>query len=86
MTEKESLVDNEIAEHVDHLNNWISRVGSLTVSESNKGVIDRFIKDCNTLIVYVNEKEDPSMSDLVDFTDRRNSLGIQFDNIVDSYS
>lgn len=74
-------VEDEIEEHKSYLTEWIDGMSKLTVPESRKGVTDRFSRDCKTLIDDVDKNEMPTMADLVDYSDRRNSLEIQYLNL-----
>ncbi len=86
MSDKSNPVENEIEDHKSDLITWVNKVTSLTIPESRKGVADRFVRDCNILTTDLDEKEKPTMADLVDFTDRRNSLEIQFLNITNDFN
>lgn len=82
MTEPENLVDSEIADHQAVLDGWIGEVATMTVPKGRKGVNDRFVQDCQQLKNYLSQAESPSTADLCDFEDRRNSLEIQYNNII----
>lgn len=81
MSEEHPHVKNELADHKTEITSWISSVSTLPVPTSRKGVVERFIRDCQTLITDCSEAQEPSAADLCDFTDRKNSLEIQFINI-----
>lgn len=78
-----SLVDEEIQSHKVDLNAWINEVSALETTESRKNVINRFIRDCRTLISDLDENVVVGSADLVDFCDRHNSLETQYLNISD---
>jgi hypothetical protein len=82
MSQDRSLVESEIQDYLTNIGEWIAKVQGVPVQESYKGVIDRFVRDCSNFRSDVEEKESPSSPDLVDFTDRHNSLEIQYHNIL----
>lgn len=84
MATKASHVDNEITEHKSNLNQWIKNVSDLPKTDSCKGVHNRFIRDCQTLVNDMNETPSPSSADLIDFTDRANSLEVQHSQLTDN--
>ena len=81
MSDSENFVENEIEDHKADLDKWIVAVETLPAPDSLKGVVERFIRDCKTLKSDMDSNETPQCADLVDFTDRRNSLEIQYVNI-----
>lgn len=81
MAREKSFVDNEIQTHKNDLNTWIGDIGTHAIPDSKKGVTDRFVRDCKTLVTDLESSDIPSRPDLVDFTDRRNSLEIQYTNL-----
>lgn len=85
MSEENPIVEDEIEDHKNDLNMWMLAMNTLDIPENSKGVVDRFKQDCNQLLKYIDEKETPTTSDLVDYTDRRNSLEIQYINITNSF-
>lgn len=82
MSDEHHHVENEIEDHKSDLEKWITDIRKLSVPESRQGVVDRFVRDCDILKSDLEEKETPQSADLVDFTDRRNSLEIQYHHIV----
>jgi len=86
MKEEKPSVENEIDDHKNDLDTWIGSITAQTIPQSMKGVTDRFVRDCNILKNDLDEKDTPTMSDLVDFTDRRNSLEIQYIHITSDLS
>lgn len=84
MSEENPLVEDEIADHKADLNMWILAMETLIIPSNSQGVVDRFIRDCKTLISDLDSKEIIKCSDLVDFTDTRNSLEIRYINITNS--
>lgn len=83
MIEHEDLVGSEIAEHLSILDGWIGEITTIPVTESRRGVNERFVQDCRHLKSYLTGVESPSAADLCDFGDRRNSLEIQYNNILE---
>lgn len=82
MSDENPQVADEIEDHKDDLNKWIVTLETLPIPESRQGTVSRFVRDCKTLISDLDSNEIPNVSDLVDFTDRRNSLEIQYFNIT----
>lgn len=80
--EENFTTEDEIDAHRKDLNMWTVVLETLTIPESRQGTVNRFVRDCNTLLSDMDENETPGMADLVDFTDRRNSLEIQYLNIT----
>ena len=84
MSEENPQVEDEIEDHKSDLNMWILVMEALTIPVNSQGVVDRFVRDCRTLISDLDSKDIIKCSDLVDFTDTRNSLEIRFINITNS--
>ena len=81
MSTERSLVETEIEEHIAYLQEWTVSLHGQTIPTSQKGVVERFIRDCNTLQEDLNNGN-PLSADLVDFNDRRCSLEIQYHHIL----
>ena len=82
MTDVPPHVQDEIEDHKADLDKWINNIAELPCAESRKGVSERFVRDCKILKEDLDAKETPTAADLVDFTDRHNSLEIQYINIT----
>lgn len=82
MSDPIDFVSEELAGHKAALDQWINDVNELVVSDSKKRVNERFVSDCHSLKTYIDKCEVISTPDLCDFTDRRNSLEIQYENIM----
>lgn len=74
-------VQEELNDHKSQLNDWISSMESRNVPTNQQGVVNRFVRDCRTLITDIDTTEIARTADLIDFTDRCNSLEIQFNNL-----
>jgi len=85
MSEENPQVEDELEDHKSDLSMWVLAMDTLTIPENSKGIAARFKQDCQHLIDYIDEKDTPTSSDLVDFTDRRNSLEIQYLNITNRF-
>ncbi len=83
MSEEHPHVENELEDHKTEITTWISSVSILPIPPSRKGVIERFIRDCQTLITDCSGNQEPSAADLCDLHDRKNSLEIQYLNITE---
>lgn len=79
--ENESLVQQECESYISNVKTWIGRVESNPVIESRKGVLTRFVRDCNTFIEDVESNDTPSSADQVDFKDRYDSIEVTFTNL-----
>jgi hypothetical protein len=84
MSEENPQVEDEIEDHKSDLSSWILAMEVLTIPVNSQGVVDRFVRDCKTLIDDLDSKDIVKCSDLVDFTDTRNSLEIRYINITNS--
>ena len=82
MSEERPLVENELVDHKTELTEWINEINKLTIPSSHKRVTERFIRDCETLKTDMDTDSIPSSVDLCDFTDRKNSLEIQYINLI----
>jgi hypothetical protein len=79
-------VNDELNEHLENLRNWTTAVASLNVPTSHLNVTQRFARDCQTLISDIeDDTKEVSTADLCDFTERRNSLEIQYHNLTEEY-
>lgn len=80
-----SAVEDEIQGHIVDLDHWIREAATLSVSRSRANVVERFARDCETLKTDMDKSDTPSAHDMVDFSDRRNSLEIQFHHLTKSH-
>jgi hypothetical protein len=81
VVENSHLVANEIDDHKTEVSKLVTDVAGFTVPASHKGTVDRFVRDCTTLLSDLNSADSPSAADLCDFVDRKNSLEVQYNNI-----
>jgi len=84
MSNDSTLLGDEIDTHKANLATWAESVKSLPVTESKKGVHDRFVRDCETLVADLDKTEAPSSADLCDFGDTANSLEIRYHQLTDN--
>jgi hypothetical protein len=83
MTDDSPMLDSEIDAHKTNINGWIEGISKLSVPESRKGVNERFVRDCKTLLKDLNETTLPSSADLVDFEDAHNGLEVRYHALTD---
>lgn len=81
MAEEVSLVEAEINGHVTGIDSFVEAIKSLDADPDYNNVVKRFVRDCEILKTDMFESSEPSNCDLVDFSDRYNSLEVQFHNI-----
>ena len=81
MADDRTLVENELNDHKIELNEWVAGAKSFNAPDSHKRVLERFIRDCETLKTDMEKDSVVSSVDLCDFTDRKNSLEIQYINL-----
>lgn len=86
MSEKSSSLELEIQGYLSSISSWKSTVNTFKVVPSRKGVIDRFIQDCDILHINIDHNSKPSTADLVDFSDRHRELEKKFLHLVDQFS
>jgi hypothetical protein len=79
-------VEEELISHRTHLESWTCDLDTKFIPDSQKSVVERFKRDCMVLHTDVSTTEQVSTPDLNDFTDRHNSLEIQYHNILKSIS
>lgn len=84
MSDDQYRVEDEINDRKSDIDGWVNSLGTMTIPKSRTGVTDRFIRDCKILITDMYNKETPHAEDLDDFSDRFNSLEIQYFNITES--
>ena len=82
MQNSPSLVEQEIQGYITNLDAWILDVSNMKTLASCNGVKVRFAIECHMLKAYLEAADVPSSADLVDFSDRHNSLQIQYQNLV----
>ena len=79
-------VEQELEGHRVDVQEWKKSLSEKEIPESQKGVVDRFKRDCDTLDSDLPVSSQVSANDLCDFVERRNSLEIQYHNILKSLS
>lgn len=75
--DNQPFIDEELGDHKTDLQSWIEDVSKMQVTESRKKVVERFQRDCKTLLQDL-DCDSVSAADLSDFNDRRNSLEVQY--------
>lgn len=85
MSEDRLTTNSEIDAYVEDLDSWIEKSGAAKVKDSYKGVVDRFVRDCNTLKSDMFGNQKPSSCDMVDYNDRYSSLDVQFHNLQSNF-
>lgn len=78
MSDSRNHLEEEFDSYITDLNGWIQSVQAAKFTTSQEGVVQRFVRDCNTLIEDLNATTTPRVHDLNDFVDRRNSLETQY--------
>lgn len=76
--DKASALDREHAEYKKAISSWVSQLRKAKFPESMSGTIERFKRDCDLLVSDINANHVFSVNDLVDFTNRHDSLEVQF--------
>jgi hypothetical protein len=85
-TSNTHLVSDEIDDHKTEVNEWISKIQTLEIPTNRKGVSDRFVRDCQTLLTDLDGGKAPSSADLCDFDDARRSLEVRFASIMEDHA
>lgn len=83
MVEFQPSVENEFDGHKTELQEMISTAEKLTVPNTHKNVVARFVRDCQTLISDLDAEDTPSAADLSDYDNRKNSMEIQYHNLTE---
>ena len=73
-----STLASEFEAHVAQVKSWSDTVRALSVRESRKQTAERFCRDCQIFIDDVEATSEPSLADINDLCDRRNSLEVQY--------
>lgn len=81
MSEDRVTLETELKDYADNIDSWISAIAETPVDVSKKGVVERFVRDCQTLKADLYTSNSPSNEDLNDFTDRHASLDVQYNNL-----
>jgi hypothetical protein len=82
--EESNHVDDELNGHREDLTKWVDKVSTMTVPLSHTNVTQRFVRDCQTMLTDINdENREVTAADLCDFSDRHNSLEIQYVSITE---
>lgn len=78
MTTKKPAVDIELSDYKHEIKTWVESIKSKKYRLDYESVVNRFLRDCETLVSDMHQATKPETADLCDFTDRKNSLEIQY--------
>ena len=77
MSKKTDHIQNELDSHILSVTSYVDTVKGLKLLKTDKGVSERFLRDCDNTLSDLKKAKSPTQADLVDFTNICNSLEIR---------